>query len=203
MKTKKQNQIAKPDSNAPKANSEVLNTNLARLETADSIPQFSKGKNGKLELPEKGDLSELCGILDATASSSFDFANHIVGQLQNLSSNGLSSVNAGVAFLHGLKPRDEIEALLMSQMFAIHTLIMDFSARVFANEDPEIVDRNANRVAKLTGRFADHMGALQRHRGYGPHQVNVGSVNVGNGGQAVVGNFIKGTSNGENSGSTP
>lgn len=45
-------------------------------------------------------------------------------------------MNAALAFLHGLKPQDELAGLLAARLFSIHTLSMEMMARAATSENP-------------------------------------------------------------------
>lgn len=120
------------------------------------------------------------------ASGSPEFQAFIIKCLKGLTNDPVSTINAGVAFLYGLGPRDEIETMLITQMFTSNLLAMEFSARAFKGDDPDLVDRNVARFSKLIARYAEQLEALNKHRGKGQQKVTVEYVNVHSGGQAIV-----------------
>ena len=99
---------------------------------------------------------------------------------------------ASVGFIKNLKPRDEIEGALLSQMIVAHMLAMNFAKRAHSLTDPELIDRNVGRTARLMRTFAGHLDAFNRYRGKGQQQIIVKHVHVENGGQAIVGDVIGG-----------
>ncbi len=109
----------------------------------------------------------------------------------------LRKSNAAIAFLGEVEPKDSIEFLLSSQMFAIHDLSMTMSKRA-ANSDqtPEAIDRNINRLTKLMRTYTAQMEALNKYRNKGKQKITVQHVNVNEGGQAVVGDVTQGAGNG-------
>jgi hypothetical protein len=138
--------------------------------------------------PVDGHLTHYAAMIPATSSGSESFHHSIVCQLKGLGGGSLNTLNSGLAFVGGLKPKDEIETLLMTQMFAAHHLSMRFAALAMANDlYPETVDRYAGRFERLTSRFAEQMDALNKHRGKGQQKVTVEHVTVNSGGQAIVG----------------
>ena len=97
-----------------------------------------------------------------------------------------------VELMKELAPRDSIEALLCSQMVAIHTALVDVSWRLRKSGTMEqfgIYEKASNRLART---FATQMEALNKHRRKGTQKVVVQHVNVENGGQAVVGDITTG-----------
>src|SRR5687768_6467007 len=84
--------------------------------------------------------------------------------------------------------RDQIEAMLASQMAAVHIAAMTFARRL-ANVDTISQQDSAERAfTKLLRTFATQMEALKRYRTGGEQKVTVQHVSVGEGGQAIVGN---------------
>ena len=72
-------------------------------------------------------------LTDAFGTTSEDFANVTLNQTLNalpLSEDSLSRMtNAVLATVDGSRPKDEIEAMLTSQMVVTHALAMDFMGR--------------------------------------------------------------------------
>ena len=74
-------------------------------------------------------------LLDALGTRSADFANTEVERILFAMTprDGMPTeahLNAAVAVLNGARPRDEIEAMLASQMAVTHALAMDLLGRV-------------------------------------------------------------------------
>jgi hypothetical protein len=116
------------------------------------------------------------------------------------------AVNAALAVIDGLKPKNEIEAMLALQMAATHALAMKFSARLY-NGGIETIpqqDSAALTLSRLQRAFTTQMDSLSNMRRGGRQKVVVEHVHVYPGGQAIVGNVThsgRGVS-GENSGQT-
>lgn len=93
-----------------------------------------------------------------------------------------------LATLHDIGPKDTLEGLLAVQMVSVHVLAMEFLARAMdLGQSFEGTDANINRANKLLRTFGAQVESLNHHRGKAPHPMMVGSVNVANGGQAIVG----------------
>ena len=103
------------------------------------------------------------------------------------------SVNASLAALAGIQPRDELEAMLASHMTAVHNMAMEMARRALLPEQMvEGVSENVSRASRLMRTFCAQIEALQRYRNAGQSTVTVQHVTVGEGGQAVIGNVERG-----------
>ena len=100
-----------------------------------------------------------------------------------------ATANLVLALLHRIGPRDELEAMLASQMIVAHVAAMDASRRALHVEQTA-----GGRAAylglmrKLMTLFTAQMDALNRHRGKGTTQkIVIERVLVAPGAQAIVG----------------
>ena len=101
--------------------------------------------------------------------------------------------NNAMAILQGIKPQDEIEAMLAVQMIGVHNMAMDAMKTVMiSDQHPEAKDRNTNRTSKLLRTFTAQMEALKRYRTGGQQKMIVEHVHVHQGGQAIVGSVTQG-----------
>ena len=97
-------------------------------------------------------------------------------------------LNAALAAVHGLKPADELEAMLAVQMFAAHHLAMQSAKRAMnVSQDERGTDMYLKHTEKLMRVYAAQMEALQRYRGKGQQRMTVEHVHIHSGAQAVVG----------------
>jgi hypothetical protein len=87
--------------------------------------------------------------------------------------------------------QDAIEAMLASQMVAVHDAIMD--SHRFSKKTPSVKnkDQAINSMTKLARTYTSQMEALNRHRGKGQQKITVEHLNVNDGGKAVVGSVGK------------
>lgn len=95
--------------------------------------------------------------------------------------------NMGIAIVKDIKPTDAVEAMLATQMFAIHAATMLYTQRTLENRLVE--DRAEPCLNRLARTFTTQVEALKRYRSKGEQVVRVERVYVGPGGQAVVGNI--------------
>jgi hypothetical protein len=100
------------------------------------------------------------------------------------------AVNAALAIVDGLKPQNEIEAMLVLQMATTHALIMKFSARLYSGATETIPqqDSAALTLSRLQRAFTTQLDSLSNMRRGGRQKVVVEHVHVYPGGQAIVGN---------------
>src|SRR5262249_8216233 len=95
---------------------------------------------------------------------------------------------AALAGLIGIRPRDELEAMMAAQLNAAHSAAIECYRRAMIGEQTfEGRRENLNQANKLSRSFATLLDTLNRHRGKGQQKVTVEHVHVHAGGQAVVG----------------
>jgi hypothetical protein len=80
------------------------------------------------------------------------------------------NLNAALAAVTGINPRDEAEAMLAAQMVGVHWLAMDLLRK--ANDRPRLNDAG-NMAVKLLRTFAAHLETLKRYRSAGEQRVVV------------------------------
>ena len=87
----------------------------------------------------------------------------------------------------GIEPRDQIEAMLASQMAAVQMATMTFARRLAHVENIQQQDAAERAFNKLARTFTTQIEALKRYRSDGKQTVRVERVTVEAGGQAIVG----------------
>lgn len=93
-----------------------------------------------------------------------------------------------LSLLNAVKPQNELEGLLATQMSGVHSLAMEFLRRAnYPNQTPVGVTENIERANKLLRTFTAQLDSLNRLRGKGQQKVIVEHVHVHKGGQAIVG----------------
>src|SRR5258708_8431452 len=135
-------------------------------------------------------------LMEALGTTDPDFLDGILLQLLNCGSRAGKGDERGLNFLlsviKGVKPRDQVEALLAAQMAAVHAATMTFAwrlARVQTIPQRDSAERAFNKLART---FAAQVEALKRYRSRGDQTVRVEHVTVNEGGQAIVGNVRHG-----------
>ena len=102
---------------------------------------------------------------------------------------GESAYNPAVALIHGIAPRDGLEAMLAVQMVAVHNVALEQLRRAQLPDQTFEGERLSMAAAtRLLRLFTEQMEALARHRGKASEQrVTVEHAHVHEGGQAIVG----------------
>ncbi len=102
--------------------------------------------------------------------------------------NKLARAASALLLVRGIKPEDDIERMLATQMVGTHSAAMECLRRaMIQGQTFEGRDQNLRHGAKLLSIYARQMDALNKHRGKGQQKVTVEHVHVEAGGQAVVG----------------
>ncbi len=102
-------------------------------------------------------------------------------------------IRAAIAAMRGIKPLDEIEGMLATQMVATHAAAMECLRRsMIQKQSFDGRDNNLRHAAKLLSIFAKQIETLNRNRGKGQQKMTIEHVNVEPGGQAMVGQFEAG-----------
>jgi hypothetical protein len=172
---------------------------LQKIIQAEKVPRVKAVKaDGRVTL-EPDHPHKVIGyalLLEALGTTDFDFAMGLIEQLANAGSKGreidIRGVNFMLAIIDGIKPRDQIEAMLAAQMAAIHMATMTFARRLAHVDSIPQQDSAERAFNKLTRTFATQMEALKRYRTGGEQKVTVQHVTVSEGGQAIVGNVTQG-----------
>lgn len=158
--------------------------------------KLDKHRNGLKASPDHSDIpgwsARLC---DAFGSTSPDFISieisRIITALNVTDESGTPSLNAALATLDGLQPKDEIEAMLASQMATTHAFVMKLLGRAGRAEDLEQFDSAGKMADRLLRTYTMQVDALAKLRRGGQQTVRVEHVHVHPGGQAVVGNVTQ------------
>lgn len=97
-------------------------------------------------------------------------------------------IQSAIALLQGIKPTNEIEGMLATQMVATHGAALECLRRAMISDQTFAgFEQNLKHAAKLMSIYARQIDTLNKHRGKGQQKVTVEYVNVEAGGQAVVG----------------
>lgn len=102
------------------------------------------------------------------------------------------TVNAALAAVNGIDPGDEIEAMLATQMVATNHAAMELLRRTGQTDYVNKTNVYGNLAVKFLRTFTAQLEALQRYRVKGTQKIVVERVNVGEGGQAIVGSVEQG-----------
>jgi hypothetical protein len=128
-------------------------------------------------------------LMEALGTANLDFSDGLIRQLAEVGGQETleRDLNFMLAIVKGIEPRDQIEAMLATQMAAVHNATMTFAGRL--NRVGNILQQDSAERAfnKLARTFAAQVEALKRYRTGGQQKVTVEHVTVNAGGQAIVG----------------
>lgn len=181
---------------AKKSNSAIGSTEESEREeqgnspipnTPPKLEQTADEKSFCLDKRDFGKFAEVFGLTDHDAA---------VGLLEDLmkvlqpTGSSVMVANRILAMVHGIKPRDPIESMLVTQMVAVNHAAMTMTRRIVAADCSILETESATNLAtKLQRTLVALVEALHRYRRAGKQTVVVEHVHVHKGGQAVVGNI--------------
>lgn len=156
-------------------------------------------KSEDLKVPKKagdGLIISDEGMEKFFGTKSQDFALGLFNQIVNMASHcneyNEEATLFGVSIVGGIKPGDQVEAMLAVQMAAIHNATMTFSRRLAHTQTLQQQDSASRALNQLARTFTTQVEALKRYRTGGQQSVTVKHVTVNEGGQAIVGNVSTG-----------
>lgn len=161
---------------------------------ADAVPRIKLLSNGfVIDHPDQA-LGERL-IADALGVGDRDAMDGILRQLVRASVSGerIDEVNMSfmISMVKNLKPRDSVEAMLVSQMVSVHVMAMRCAQQLAIAGDPTRQDSASRALARLARTFPSQIDALTRYRSRGEPAITVQNVSVGDGGKAIVGNVTQ------------
>jgi hypothetical protein len=138
-------------------------------------------------------------VLETFGTTDRFFIRGLVGQILNAGSiGGDRTPGIGgdgydfvVSVLRGAKPKDQIAAMLASQMAATHMAAIKFIGRLAQFESTELHDCHERTLSKLLRAFIMQVEAFNRYQNGGEQKVTVQQVSVSEGSQAIVGNVTQ------------
>jgi hypothetical protein len=134
-------------------------------------------------------------VMAALGTTDRDFFGGVLRQLGEASSRGGKvderALNFMLSVVKGIKPRDQVEAMLATQMAAVHVATLTSARRLAQAETLPAQDSAERAFNKLSRTYATQMEALKRYRSGGEQNVTVQHVSVSDGGQAIVGNVTQ------------
>jgi hypothetical protein len=128
---------------------------------AEAVDKFRRGRAQgapRLKVVKGGDRPSLAPdhpdktigfilLMEALGTTDLDFLNPLLGQLGDVASDE-QGINFMLSVIKGIKPRDQLEAMLAAQMAAVHNATMTFARRL-AHVDTilqsEIAERTLNK----------------------------------------------------------
>lgn len=179
----------------------------SKFKKLDGYDRLVVGKSsGDPEL-QKVQLSEAFGTVDhhlqgLLTSQIAEAFEGVLSSDQCDLNKAAGAANQAMAILAGIQPRDELEALLLIQMIAVHNMSMACARRAMLSDQvPVSRQSNINMATKLTRTYMAQMHALKSYRKEEQNKTSIGTVNVNDNAQAVVGDVsTSGGNNEKNSG---
>jgi hypothetical protein len=172
---------------------------------AEAIAAYKAAKEARgprIKVSIEGDVAKInhdhpdestgaVAAMRAMGSTDRDFFDGLLLQIVNAGQGkgrSENTVDFMLAVIKGIKPTDQIEAMLAAQMAAVHMASMTFARRLAHVDTIQQQDSAQNAFNKLTRTFAAQAEALKRYRSGGEQKMTVQHVHVAEGGQAIVGN---------------
>jgi len=156
---------------------------------------------GKVDIDHDDQSLGFLLLKNSMGTTSSAFAIELFGQLSNAVSLGaepdVRAINFALSVIDGIKPQDQLEAMLAAQMAVVHMETMRFARKLTHVETLNQQNSNERALNKLMRTFMDQMTALRKHRTGGKQEVTVHHVTVNEGGQAIVGNVQQARGEGE------
>lgn len=170
---------------------------IARRASGPAVPRFKvTDAKGKPTIEPDKVESALVLLTDLLATGDDTFSHGILIQLANAAQQGAelttTDLNVMISTVAAIRPREPTEALLASQMAAVHSLTMLAARRLRRSETILQQDSASNILNKLARTFAVQVETLKRYRSTGEQNIRVQHVTVHEGGQAIVGNVKTG-----------
>jgi len=131
-------------------------------------------------------------LVDAIGLKDQSLGRELLSQMSGVARGNEDALNAMIAFVRGLEPKDSLEATLATQMASVHALTMRLASQLAnstTNEGQEYAERALNKLART---FASQIETLKRYRTGGEQKVTVQHVTVSDNAQAIVGNVSAG-----------
>jgi len=134
-------------------------------------------------------------MADALGLADRDAMHGMLGQLVRASVKGQKPDAVNLAFMiamvESIKPRDSIEAMLVTQMVSVHVMAMRCAHHLATADDVIRQDSATRALGRLARTFPAQIEALNRYRSNGEPAITVQNVSVGDGGKAIVGNVTQ------------
>jgi hypothetical protein len=162
---------------------------LARAGARRRAPRFTverrPGKPVQLDQTQVHPDVAAVRMMNAMGTTSVDLADRLLNQILNAthlqpSGQPISerNLNAALAAVTGIGPRDEAEAMLAAQMVGVHWTAMELLRQVGVTGNRALFNDTGNLAVKLLRTYTAQIEALKRYRSAGEQRVVVQHVNV-------------------------
>ena len=180
---------------------ELSDAFLARRKRQLPPVKFAVNSSGKATQVSVDHPDQAVGCMITMSSLGTEnahFVDGLLNQIINISGRGqdvdASKLTQIFALVQGIGPTNETEAMLATQMAAIHNATMMAARRLNYVDNVEQQDSASNMLNKLARTFAIQVETLKKYRSTGEQNILVQHqhVTVNEGGQAIVGNISPG-----------
>ncbi len=191
--TKKEVPLApSPSLSEAKAIADAQNRMAGRRPRIEASVKSEDGVT-KISAPHSDTPGFVTQLYDCFGTGSAAFAEHATARLAAIIPSKGSAAptqtefNAVLAAIDGIRPTNEIEAMLSVQMVATHETAMAMLIRAKQAESTPRLQEYGSLAVKLLRTYTAQVEALARLRRGGEQRVIVQHVTVSDGGQAIVG----------------
>ena len=184
---------------------EAVAAHLKLIRSSSPLPGIKimhKGNKYEFDIDHPDEDTGLLLLEHSLGTTSTYFADGLVNQLVKtvIKKDGAidnGALNFSLAVIDGIKPKDQLETMLASQMAAIHMATLNYARSLAAAETIIQRDSAERGLNKLARTFTTQMEALKKYRSTGEQRVTVQHVTVNEGGQAIVGTVERSKDQGE------
>jgi hypothetical protein len=156
-------------------------------------PRLRISGDGQIDLDNADPVAGFNELKTSLGTTDNDFTCGLLEQMSSIGSRGdEQAINFNLSMIQGVEPTDEIEAMLATQMAAVHNATMTYAGRLNQADTVAQQDSAARAFNNLAKTFTAQVEALKRYRTGGRQNIVVQHVNVADGGQAIVGNIDRG-----------
>src|SRR4051794_3424067 len=175
--------VAKPE--PTEAEQAEIRALAKRKKTRRRAPRFTvdQQEGGLTQIAPAGVHADAAAarVMNAFGITSTDLAERLMMQIitaTHVQPSGppvsAETLNAALAAVTGIAPRDEAEAMLATQMVSVHWLAMTMLQRAALDQPSfEIYDSIVNRATKLLRTYTAQLETLKRYRSAGEQRVVV------------------------------
>jgi len=147
-------------------------------------PRFAveRQDGSKLRVMPAGVHADAAGarLMNALGTTDLDLAECLAAQIVNAANLqapnepvSVANLNAALAAVTGIGPRDEAEAMLVAQMVGVHWIAMELLSKAGSTTDRALLNDRGNLAVKLLRTFAAQLETLKRYRSAGEQRVVV------------------------------
>ena len=134
-------------------------------------------------------------MADALGGADREAMHGILRQLVRAGASGKKpdeiNLSCLLSMVKSIRPRDAIEAMLVTQMVSVHVMAMRCAHHLANADDLARHDSAARALGRLARTFPAQVEALNRYRSRGEPAITVQNVKVEDGGNAIVGNVTQ------------